>query len=338
MKSELSRRLDIGREMEQYDAHCKNILADKRMLAWILKETLQEFHSMQIDDIMEYIEGTPDISSVPVDPGMTNSPVIRGMNTEDRTPNEGVVFFDIRFFVSLPGERKGTGLIVNLEAQRDMRPGYSIVTRGIFYEARMISSQMGTEFTAPHYDKIKKVVSIWICFHSPDSIGNAVARYVMKKEDLVSGLPDIPEEYDKQEVILICLNARTENHIRLTELLNLVFNSRLAYEEKVKILKDNFGFPMEIHFGEELRSMCNVSEYILEQALEEGLQQGIQKGMQQGMQRGLQRGRQGLLQEIVRNMLREEYEDQQIMKLCGITSEQLEKIKRAQQRNDRERP
>lgn len=158
MKTELTRRLELSQKMEQYDEHCKNILADKRILAWIMKETMKEFQSLEIDDIMQYIEGSPDVSSIPVDPGMTNSPVIHGIGTEGNIPYEGAVYFDIRFMAGLP--KKETGIIVNLEAQKEMRRGYSIVTRGIFYGARMISAQMGTEFTAPDYQKIKKVFSV----------------------------------------------------------------------------------------------------------------------------------------------------------------------------------
>ena len=339
MRSELSKRLDMSRKMEQYDEHCKNILADKRLLAWIMNGTMKEFHSMQIDDILQYIEGKPAVSSIPADPGMTNLPVIRGSRTEERIPNEGVVFFDICFQVALPAHPE-SGLIIDLEAQREMRPGYSIVTRGIFYGARLLSAQMGTEFTAPDYDKIKKVFSVWICFHSPEYIGNAVCRYHLQKEDLVPGLPDFPEEYDKLEVILICLHPRKENPLKLTELLNLIFNSRRSFEEKAEILGKEFGFPMETDFGREFQSMCNVSEYILEQALEEGMergiQQGIQRGIQQGMERGLQRGiergvqqgRWSQMQEIIRKMLEEHFPDEQILKICGITAGQLEEIKR----------
>lgn len=162
MKTELTRRLELSQKMEQYDEHCKNILADKRILAWIMKETMKEFQSLEIDDIMQYIEGSPDVSSIPVDPGMTNSPVIHGIGTEGNIPYEGAVYFDIRFMAGLP--KKETGIIVNLEAQKEMRRGYSIVTRGIFYGARMISAQMGTEFTAPDYQKIKKFFSFGSAF------------------------------------------------------------------------------------------------------------------------------------------------------------------------------
>ena len=36
--------------------------------------------------------------------------------------------------------------------------GYSLTTRGVFYGARMISAQLGTEFEIPEYDKIKRCI------------------------------------------------------------------------------------------------------------------------------------------------------------------------------------
>lgn len=62
-------------------------------------------------------------------------------------------------------------LIINVEGQNDFYPGYDIVTRGIFYTAQLISSQLETEFTGSNYGDIKKVYSIWICLNSPKKIG-----------------------------------------------------------------------------------------------------------------------------------------------------------------------
>ena len=108
------------------------------------------------------IEGEPEISSVPVEPGMTNSPHIRGISTEDRVPYEQVVFYDIRFYVRNPKVDENVGIVIGIEAQKSFYPGYDLVTRGIYYAARMISSQMGVEFTGENYNQIKKVYSIWI--------------------------------------------------------------------------------------------------------------------------------------------------------------------------------
>ena len=85
----------------------KIFLLTKRILAWIMKETMKEFQSLEIDDIMQYIEGSPDVSSIPVDPGMTNSPVIHGIGTEGNIPYEGAVYFDIRFMRDFPKKKQG---------------------------------------------------------------------------------------------------------------------------------------------------------------------------------------------------------------------------------------
>lgn len=73
---------------------------------------------------------------------------------------EGKSTYDVRFIALLPESFESTYMIVNIEAQKKYNPGYPIVTRGIFYHSRMISSQYEREFTAPHYEKIKKVYSI----------------------------------------------------------------------------------------------------------------------------------------------------------------------------------
>ena len=67
-----------------------------------------------------------------------------------------------------------------------MNPGYRIVTRGIVYCGRMISSQINLEFTLDNYDGCKKVYSIWLCFQAPEYIGNAVfaLSYPERRSDL----------------------------------------------------------------------------------------------------------------------------------------------------------
>ena len=97
-------------------------------------------------------------------------------------------------------------MIINVEAQKEYRPGYSLTTRGIFYGARMISAQKGIEFTGKEYDNIRKVYSIWICMNAPDYIGNAISKYSIRKTDILPGIPDRPQGYDKMTVIHICLN------------------------------------------------------------------------------------------------------------------------------------
>ena len=106
--------------------------------------------------------GEPEIGSRRVNPGETNATQITGLSNEDKVNEEGAIYYDIRFFAWLPSKLEKIRLIINVEAQKKYYVGYSLTTRGIFYGARMISVQLGTEFETPEYDKIKKVYSIWI--------------------------------------------------------------------------------------------------------------------------------------------------------------------------------
>ena len=84
------------------DASCKRLLADKSILAWILKDCVEEYRNSNIQDIAEkYIESEPQIAEVAVNPDETN-PSIRGLSNEDATLTEGTVTYDIRFMASAP--------------------------------------------------------------------------------------------------------------------------------------------------------------------------------------------------------------------------------------------
>ena len=285
MKNELAGDIGLAAGKSQYDAQCKRILANKIILAWILKYTVKEFKKMSIRQIKQCIGNDIMISRVRVDPGKTNiheePEKIIGESGEDKVPGEGEVYFDIRFSVYLPRKREKVKMIVNVEAQKDFHPGYAVPSRGVFYGARMISAQKGIEFTGSNYDGIRKVYSIWICMNAPDYIGNAVSRYSIKKEDILPGIQDEPSEYDKLTVVQICLNPRSQKGNRLTGMLNILLSSEMKAEQKIRELEENFHIPMTVKMGKELNQMCN-----LEKGMERGrlLQQieVIQKKFRKG--------------------------------------------------------
>ena len=199
-------------------------------------------------------------------PGRTNIPDserITGESESDSVPGEGELYYDIRFSVYYARRKQRIKLIINVEAQKDFYPGYSLITRGIFYGARMISSQKGTEFTGRDYDNIRKVYSIWICMNAPDRIGNAISFYNIQKNDAIPGIPDKKESYDKISVVMICLNARSEKGNRLTKMLGILLSPWLETEVKIHQLEHEFDIPMENDMGEELNQMCNLSEKMI---------------------------------------------------------------------------
>lgn len=274
MKNDFYRSIPVESIKSQYDTQCKRLLGNKTILSWILKYTIKDYSLLTLSQIEACIEGQPEISSVKVNPGETNAERITGSNTEDSIPEEGTILYDIRFFACLPLRDRRIKIIINVESQKDFHPGYSIVTRGIFYASRMISAQLDTEFHIPDYDSIKKVYSIWICMNAPKYIGNAITEYSIEKKDIVPGMPDKRREYDKISVITVCLNNETAPQTEMTDMLNVLLSPKMPKTEKVEILENKFNLSIENDMEKELNIMCNLSDYVEELGIKKGLEQG----------------------------------------------------------------
>ena len=253
----------------KYDTNAKRILANKQVLARILKKTVSELRDMSFPEIMKCIEGEPEISTVPVHPGLTNSPTITGMQNEDNIPFEGIVYYDIRFYVKVPQDNKIVKIIVNVEAQKSFYPGYHLETRGIVYGARLISAQLDTEFVAPYYDQLKKVYYIWICFDSSKEQANAISEYKITKHDIIPGIRDNQKAYDKLSVVLITLNSAIKSDDQFIAMLNCLFDEDNRVQKK-DLLSSQYGYEITDDFGKELDIMCNLSEALVEKGIEKG--------------------------------------------------------------------
>ena len=120
----LSKVISTAGQKAAYDNVCKKILANKIILAWIMKSCLSEYRDCSIDEIAgQYIEGEPQISKTALhqDEQISDTvPTIKGLNTEDASICEGTVTFDIRFNAVAPISGNLISLIINVEAQNDM--------------------------------------------------------------------------------------------------------------------------------------------------------------------------------------------------------------------------
>ena len=262
------------------DAACKQLLGDKLMLACILKECVPEFMHCHVNDIeTKYIEGEPEIGTVGVYPETTNPPKavmagrIHGINTEDATDTEGKVTFDIRFYAITPTKDR-IKLIINVESQNEFYPGYPLIKRAIFYACRQISAQYGSEFDHAHYENIKKVYSIWVCFDPPQYRHNTINSYYIAEARHVGSVYENVANYDLLSTIMICLGSKTDE--RYTGILKLldVWLSRNSIEEKRAVLKDIFHAEMPARLLEKESKMCNYSDYIEKIGVKKGIQQG----------------------------------------------------------------
>ena len=187
MNTDITNAINASKDKAQYDTHAKRLLSQKIILAHILVKVIDEFKDMKPEQVMAYIEGDPIIGTIPVDPGLTNQEQfddsgqrIVGLNTENADINEGLIRFDIVFYV-----RTKTGLtkiIINIEIQKDDPISYSLLHRAIFYVSRLISSQKERDFTNSNYDDIKQVFSIWVCM----GMGcNCMSHFHLKKDEIL---------------------------------------------------------------------------------------------------------------------------------------------------------
>ena len=254
----------------QYDAEAKLLLAQKPFLANILVRTVKDYMGLNPCDVEKLIEGEPYISTIPVEPGFTNSVQIKGMNSENKVRNEGVAYFDILFYV-----RTSDGLskvIINIEAQKSEPIDYDVEMRGLYYAIREVSSQLDREFDSQNYNDIKKVYSIWICMNEKD---NMLEKIYLTKNDII-GISRWKDMYEIVNVVIIrlakTLDLQTEHELH--RFLGALFLPELSAEEKNDMLENEFDIKMEGDRKELLKSMCNLSQGIKEQGIEQGIEQG----------------------------------------------------------------
>ena len=273
----IAKNIRVADEKASYDAACKRLLSEKIILAWIMKNCLEEYRDCDVEEIAEkYIEGTPQVGEVAVAADETNRvSMIQGAGNEDTSLTEGTVTYDIRFFAIAPVSGELIRLIINIEAQNDFYPGYPLIKRGIYYCSRMISAQYGTEFTNSHYENIKKVYSIWICMNPPKSRENSITRYYIAEENLVGSVKERKADYDLMAAVMICLGKEGDSGTDLLKLLNVLLSTETGSQDKCQILEEDFHIRMTLALESEVSLMCNLSKGVEEKGFKKGRQEGI---------------------------------------------------------------
>lgn len=297
----------------RYDRAAKKLLANKLVLAHILKDCVKEYQACSIMDIAQkYIEGEPEVgttgvymddSSSPEQPDIKPETVatqsaevqamnahamsiqamntqvtkVQGMGNEDISQNEGTVYYDVRFNAIAPSteELENIRLIINAEAQNRFKLKYPLTKRAVYYGSRLISAQHGTVFTKSDYQKLRKVYSIWICVNPAKKFRNTITRYSLKPETIIGNAVEAPENYDLINIVMVCLGKMEEwNDNNLIKFLGVLFQNELSAREKKDILERDFNIPMTETFESEVDDMCNLSQGVAEEAMQKGLQQG----------------------------------------------------------------
>lgn len=281
MNTEIANAVNAAGDKAQYDTHVKRLLAQKSILAHILVKTVDEFKGMKPEDVVKYVEGEPSISVVPVEPGLANMEKtdaagqrIVGLNTENAEINEGLVRFDIIFYVRM---KNGLSqIIVNIEAQKDEPTEYKILNRAIFYVSRLISSQKERDFVNTNYDDIKQVFSIWICMNMDD---NSLSHIHLTKDELLKSC-NWKGNLDLLNIVLIGITNEIPEHdekYEMHRLIGALLSSELKEQEKLDIIEHEYNIPISQEFREDVRIMCNLSTGIEERATERATKKATEK-------------------------------------------------------------
>ena len=281
MNTEIANAVNAAGDKAQYDTRVKRLLAQKSILAHILVKTVDEFKGMKPEDVVKYIEGEPSISVVPVELGLANMEKtdatgqrIVGLNTENAEINEGLVRFDIIFYVRM---KNGLSqIIVNIEAQKDEPTEYKILNRAIFYVSRLISSQKERDFVNTNYDDIKQVFSIWICMNMDD---NSLSHTHLTKDEMLKPC-NWKGNLDLLNIVLIGITNEIPEHdekYEMHRLIGALLSSELKEQEKLDIIEHEYNIPISQEFREDVRIMCNLSTGIEERATERATKKATEK-------------------------------------------------------------
>ena len=261
----------------RYDASVKEMLADKQILARILKYSLEEFANEELSVIINNMD-EPFVSKMRMEPGHSNLHKIQKTSEEDQVIGEGKIYYDIRFSVYLGDQL--IKILINIEAQKSTNPsklGYHIDNRVIYYLGRMISSQKEVEFQKSHYDDLKAVRSIWICMDSADD-EDSINRIHFTQENVFGKKMNL-DNLDKVQGVIIRLrkneDAETSKNVLIAMLEELI--KRDSAEAKKKKLEEKYDIVMDVETERRVNTMCNLSEVVLERGMQQGIEQGIEK-------------------------------------------------------------
>ena len=283
-QTDLAEAIDVVADKAQYDRCAKKLLAFKAIDAWILKTCVKEFYPYSVEYITEHcLSGEVEISEHAVHQDQLNrSKRVNGdeqvtkMNSESSSVNEGTVYYDVRFTAIAPTNEEIIKLIINLEIQTNDKPGYELVTRGIYYCARMISEQHDSVFIGEHYEKIQKVYSIWICPSTPECRKNQMTRYHMTKDQVIGNTYVKEQAYDLMEIIILSLGEpENDADCSILNLLNTLFSPSVLPDEKKNVLSKKYNIAMTAELESEVQRMCNLSTAIENQGIKKGRAEGV---------------------------------------------------------------
>lgn len=272
--------MEITAEMAGLDAASKQILRHKEVLAVIAQNVIEEYAGYSTEEIMDFIEAD-SISSPEVSRGRTNT-VIHGDAAEFEELHEKTSTFDVLFQMKNPhlsNDKVSVNLHVDVEPQKDYRPGYPIEKRGIYYLARSLGSQLNLLTEQTDYSQLEKCYSIWICRDNiPLKERHSISYYRMENYKNTGNCQPETKDYDLLHLVIIRLGDKDYSTAE-TDILD--FLTALFYPHRAdfkKTIGKYIDFKQNLKLEQEVQNMGGLGQSVLEEGIEKGIEQGIGMG------------------------------------------------------------
>ncbi len=141
------------------------MLSQAWILAIIVKATVKEAAGYTLRQIADLIRLEP------------LEEALKGVVTSDRArledPAVGNIICDVLFTVKL-----GDVLVrINVEAQNDASPLYSLLTRAVAYACQLVAQQTILWARNSQYDSIRKTYTIWLVSNAPRRLQGQVWQF-----------------------------------------------------------------------------------------------------------------------------------------------------------------
>lgn len=283
-----------------FDKHFKNVFGIKRILAVVIKETIDLYASCTIEEVVSLIEYTT-FDKVCISDGLE-----KVSSVESHAIGEGSVYFDILVKVGLPKPILEKNKVfsyfcikLDAEMQRKLNPGYILSKRGLYYCSRMITEQLPVINTNTNYDVLVPVYSIWITLVDNSSgLAGKIIRYQIKNtsntgcedSNKSTALERLDSVSGMMNLYFICIDKDVVNNKEaiinsdgIMEYLSLLFAGKFQ-DERLKKHDSAFDGIMR-RYGKELNDMANYMSEIEEERAEaraEGREEGREEGRAEG--------------------------------------------------------
>lgn len=322
MAEEPSENMSKDFENMTYDKYFKNVFSIKRILAAVIRETIDLYADCTLDEVVELIEMTE------TDSAASTTGLEKIASTESHAVGEGSIYFDVFVKVGLPwyvDKNLYTApyfcIKLDAEMQRKLNPGYVLSKRGLYYGSRMVTEQLPVINKDTNYDLLVPVYSIWITLVNKSSgLAGRVIKYQMENVGVSGGNEDalygnkVLQKLDTvtymMNIYFICIDKDIVNNSDavidlqgITEYISLMFAGKF---QDSRLREHDYAFDNVVAmYGKELSEM---SSYISEVAEERA----------EAREEGREEGREEAENRIILNMYNKGYNAEVIAELCDV--------------------